>query len=49
MELSNPLVAPFLYLYPEDSSQTDQYKLSQSKKWLKMAAKFHAQISHYLC
>ncbi|KNZ49662.1 hypothetical protein VP01_486g3 [Puccinia sorghi] len=44
IELSNPLVAPFLNLYPEDSSQTDQYKLSQSRKWLEMAAKFRVQM-----
>ncbi|PLW36749.1 hypothetical protein PCANC_14591 [Puccinia coronata f. sp. avenae] len=35
-ELANPLVAPFLDFYPEETNGRNQFKLSQYKKWLEM-------------
>jgi hypothetical protein len=34
-ELANPLVAPNVQFYPEESNGCDVFKLSQSEKWLK--------------
>jgi hypothetical protein len=43
-ELANPLVAPFLDFYPEETNGCNQFKLSQSKKWLEMPPDVRTQM-----
>ncbi|KAH9469937.1 hypothetical protein Pst134EA_007212, partial [Puccinia striiformis f. sp. tritici] len=36
-DLANPLVSPHINFYPEDTKGVNQYKLSQSQKWLTLS------------
>ncbi|KAH9444747.1 hypothetical protein MJO28_013222 [Puccinia striiformis f. sp. tritici] len=43
-DLSKPLVAPFFDFYPEYTKGVNQYKLSQSQKWLNMSPSLRTQM-----
>ncbi|POW04026.1 hypothetical protein PSTT_10725 [Puccinia striiformis] len=43
-EIANPLVAPHIDFYPEDSQGKNQFKLSQSKKWLELPRDYRPQM-----
>ncbi|PLW50549.1 hypothetical protein PCASD_01396 [Puccinia coronata f. sp. avenae] len=43
-ELANPHVAPFIDFYPEDPQGRDQFKLSQSQKWLDLPSTIQPQM-----
>ncbi|POW12918.1 hypothetical protein PSTT_04164 [Puccinia striiformis] len=42
--LAKPLVSPHIDFYPEDTKGVNQYKLSQSQKWLTMSPSLRTQM-----
>ncbi|KAI7963681.1 hypothetical protein MJO29_004108 [Puccinia striiformis f. sp. tritici] len=43
-DLANPLVSPHINFYPEDTKGVNQYKLSQSQKWLTLSPSLRTQM-----
>ncbi|KAI7963550.1 hypothetical protein MJO29_003977 [Puccinia striiformis f. sp. tritici] len=47
-DLANPLVSPHIDFYPEDTKGVNQYKLSQSQKWLTLSPSATSRASYQL-